>query len=728
MALEFLTSPTVKPLTAKRVVVTGTGGILSVSSDLIFDDSSAPTDLILTGFLSVEEAGTGAYAGGIISLYYEGHGISANTQVLNLDHTWNSGAKTYCMIFGNALDTASAAASQLISLQVSSVEKFAVDKTGAGTLAVSLTCPDIYGGTGSAGDLDLLSTSHATKGKIRFGGSSTRYYDENLSTMFLPNLYGGTGSAGTLDFFSTTHATKGKVRFGTAADFFDEATLTWTFGVSLTCPDIYGGTTSAAPLDLFSTSHATKGKIRFGGSTTFFYDEANTLLSLGNSAPTGSRLEARNIAGVSGPLVTFLLQQTTVQTSNTTDTGLYVLGEIVAASASTQAALRAGIFIAKNTLTGGGAITTHYTVSADVQTSTGSTSTTAAAFSAAGGSVVDGTITTCHGFLANGFQGTNQTGFCLTNMLVNATNKALLLLGTGTVPSGHVGIQITLGTITQNTPHINGTATWNAAGVDMIAVKFNVTDTASGHDSSLLSLGVGGVPKCRVDKYGNVYANSFQLLANTNCYRTRWWQSQQNAAATTISTDGFATAPTATGTASVINNTNLGEYINYSSAASTNSDAGWKWTAETTRPRWSPSLIVKMRTPATITSIRSWVGLFSGDPMAQTSPSAGAISAMGFRFSTSIPDTNWQCVTSDGTTTTVVDSGVAYSASTTYLLTVDTSDNNTTVKFAINGVTVHSTSTTIPANTTALMPYVQSRTLTAAARDIMISTVRQESE
>lgn len=471
---EFLVSPSVTPLAANRLVFTDTGGKFAVSTALDYDPAGASGTGRLTLTIGVI-TNAGTFQANVLAAVAP----SNSNYALYAENTWNNAGTVQKLIYAAVTDTASAAGSTLIDLGIGATSKFKVDKTGAGTLVASLTTPSLYGDTASAGNIDL-----------------------------------------------------------------------------------------------FSTSHATKGKVRLGGGTVCFFDEAASTFNLG--------------AG------------------------------------------------------------------------------------------------------------------CTLNSL--------------------------LGTITTNKPHLNGTVTWNGSGVDMTGVKLAFTDTASGIDSSLVNLTVGGTSKFRVDKYGNVQANSFSMLANTACYRTRSWQAQQNAAATTISMIGFATAPTATGTATVISNTNLGEYINYSSAATTNADAGWKWTAETTRLRWSPTLTVKVRPAATITTERCWVGLFSADPMAQDTPHTGAILAAGFRFSTNVPDTNWQAVTSDGTTTTVTDTGIAYAASTTYLLAVDFSDNGTTARFSINGVTVATVTATLPASTTALMPYVQVRTLANAARDIMLSTVLQESE
>jgi hypothetical protein len=55
--------------------------------------------------------------------------------IYDLTDTWNAGGTTFNGIKMNVTDTASAAASRLVSLQVGGVERFSVDKAGIGTFA-----------------------------------------------------------------------------------------------------------------------------------------------------------------------------------------------------------------------------------------------------------------------------------------------------------------------------------------------------------------------------------------------------------------------------------------------------------------------------------------------------------------------------------------------------------------------------------------------------------------
>ena len=63
----------------------------------------------------------------------------ANVGIYQLTDTWNDGATTFNGIKLDVTDTASAADSKLLDLQVGGVSRFSVDKDGGATLTGSLT-------------------------------------------------------------------------------------------------------------------------------------------------------------------------------------------------------------------------------------------------------------------------------------------------------------------------------------------------------------------------------------------------------------------------------------------------------------------------------------------------------------------------------------------------------------------------------------------------------------
>lgn len=59
-------------------------------------------------------------------------------------------------------------------------------------------------------------------------------------------------------------------------------------------------------------------------------------------------------------------------------------------------------------------------------------------------------------------------------------------------------------TVTTNKPRLDLTQTWNAGGTTFTGLKFNATDTASGGESVLISLQVGGISRLAVKKNGEL--------------------------------------------------------------------------------------------------------------------------------------------------------------------------------------------------------------------------------
>lgn len=103
------------------------------------------------------------------------------------------------------------------------------------------------------------------------------------------------------------------------------------------------------------------------------------------------------------------------------------------------------------------------------------------------------------------------------------------------------------------------------------------------------------------------------------------------------------------------------------------------------------------------TGVRSWIG-FTNQTGANMFAAADlpAVVFVGFRFSTAVPDTNWQAVVSDGTNQTVVDTGVAPSTTLPQLFHVEWSKGGGEIRFKINGNTVATITTTLPTADTAM--------------------------
>jgi len=156
-------------------------------------------------------------------------------------------------------------------------------------------------------------------------------------------------------------------------------------------------------------------------------------------------------------------------------------------------------------------------------------------------------------------------------------------------------------------------------------------------------------------------------------------------------------------------------YIAHPSAATIDTLAGITQTFIQTQGRYRPKLTVLIRTDATIDLRRIWVAL---TPVALTlTDGVGAFTTryVGVRYSTSAGDTAWQCASGDGTTGSVVSTGVAVAVSTAYKITVDWSVNGT-LTCTVNGTSVNKTTNLDTTQTAALGLHAALTTLSAVAR------------
>jgi hypothetical protein len=213
----------------------------------------------------------------------------------------------------------------------------------------------------------------------------------------------------------------------------------------------------------------------------------------------------------------------------------------------------------------------------------------------------------------------------------------------------------------------------------------------------------------------------------------RQWGANATAGAATISVWGASSAmlTVTSGTAATTAQNANGDWLIFSTTASNGNVASVAGTFTHTQLRWSPQLTWAFETPATITSMRLWIGLFSADPSASDSP---AISLIGLRYSTNASDTTFRLCTKDGTTLNNQDSEVTVTASQKYLFLIDCTDN-TTVWFylaswnssgtVLNAIRLHNpTGTNLPAASTALGAGAYVTTLTNGQRDGRFSSMK----
>jgi hypothetical protein len=194
---------------------------------------------------------------------------------------------------------------------------------------------------------------------------------------------------------------------------------------------------------------------------------------------------------------------------------------------------------------------------------------------------------------------------------------------------------------------------------------------------------------------------------------------------TSVVSSGGAPGP-ATGGSSAVVNTNIGQWITYTSSATENSDAGWVATSfDQIQRQYHGRFDAFVLTGGDLSSVRIWVGLFSGNPMASSAPSG--VHLAGFRYDTSVGDTGWKCVSSNGSNFTVV-GGASIGTNTGYYMRIFFDRANDLIRFSIGTMTQFGirpstfvVSTNMPAPDQNLGYCIRARTLVAASRALGIS-------
>jgi len=98
---------------------------------------------------------------------------------------------------------------------------------------------------------------------------------------------------------------------------------------------------------------------------------------------------------------------------------------------------------------------------------------------------------------------------------------------------------------------------------------------------------------------------------------------------------------------------------------------------------------------------------------------------VAFRASTNASDTDWECVSATGSSSqTVVSSGVTISTATAYTLAI--SATTSSVTYYIDGASVCTITTNIPAAGAVFLPYVQSTTLSNNSRNLQVGYIYKE--
>jgi hypothetical protein len=159
------------------------------------------------------------------------------------------------------------------------------------------------------------------------------------------------------------------------------------------------------------------------------------------------------------------------------------------------------------------------------------------------------------------------------------------------------------------------------------------------------------------------------------------------------------------------------EHLTGSVSGNTSSAQG----GDTIRADWDPNVLLRIKTPATISSIRLHIGLYGATPAGSNDPTLHGI---GFRFSTSVPDTNWQLWRNDNSGGgAVTDSAIVVAANTVYEMWLNYDVAAAGWNTLINGTYTGFITSNLPSITTGLTWGIHVTTLTAAGRSIKWSRV-----
>lgn len=126
-------------------------------------ENSGSVALRISDGIGSGTAGTAIFSiGNLGQMAWVAQTVAASTPLLDLAQAWNNATAAFTALKLNITDTASAAASLLMDLQVGAASKFKVDKDGTGTFAADVVYRAAYPGvtrTSMSGDATLTSAS-----------------------------------------------------------------------------------------------------------------------------------------------------------------------------------------------------------------------------------------------------------------------------------------------------------------------------------------------------------------------------------------------------------------------------------------------------------------------------------------------------------------------------------------------------------------------------------------
>ena len=288
-----------------------------------------------------------------------------------------------------------------------------------------------------------------------------------------------------------------------------------------------------------------------------------------------------------------------------------------------------------------------------------------------------------------------------------------------------------------NTEGCTSASTIPSATPHITQSQFNTTlsKPLSGIGAYIPTAGTLGFNQSVVtDSNGTLQTSGASPANNVPQPNTRVWGYDVANHTTAFTGLGFsitnATGSTPTAANFTVSNQNL-PVINYASAATTGDSAGFVEGQAALAISSNPTLQAWVNLPNSTdygggaSGVRIWVGM--GTAMTANAPGSDtpAGNYVAFRASTNASDTDWECVSATGSSSqTVVSSGVTISTATAYTLAI--SATTSSVTYYIDGASVCTITTNIPAAGAVFLPYVQSTTLSNNSRNLQVGYIYKE--
>lgn len=265
----------------------------------------------------------------------------------------------------------------------------------------------------------------------------------------------------------------------------------------------------------------------------------------------------------------------------------------------------------------------------------------------------------------------------------------------------------------------NGTPNASQTTLNLIGgTGITLTDGGSGNITIAQSSGgAGPTPSTRRWAYGGPTTSGMTTQAGAWCGGENAGSSGTTQSFEAAGAVGFFNQPVAS-YANVTSGSSAGLQSNWISSTS-----GWTVVGK--------NMLFQTRIAlSAITSIRARIGVGAISSISNwiSADSVTTIARASFRFSTGVPDTNWQCETCDGAATNVADSGIAVVAATLYTLQIKFNDATPNVVFSINGTVVYTSTSHLPASGTGLSFADIICPLTNSSKTLFVGWVYEEAD